>query len=475
MNNTKQRKKCDCMASVHSLINNCLACGRIVCEVEGEGPCSFCANPVYKPENLDEFEEQMNLMKDLENDPDIMQSYIKAVENKNKLIRYDKTDIARKNMIDEDTDWYEIKNDVWQSNEVRKHALNKMIDLEEEEDYAAKNETMTFDLETGKMQAHTIKVDYKKHKNAAAEFLSEVEREQREVEEFEVDERLKSAQKEILENIKNSFKTPKIKEEDLKDKRVPMLTTKIKHDDCYEDFKNAIMKAQSKKAITNELPEECYDKELYKAHPSNLACLSMWQPWASLVIYGFKRFEGRQWDSDYRGPLWIHAGSRQPTPEEIEAVEKQYKLLYQGVSKKDLPEFPNEYPTGCLIGLVDLQSVIDQKTYKQHVPKEYTKESTSEFLFVARNPRRLMVPIRMPGKRGIFNIEPEICRTGLMGLKKVPTNWFPYFADNLPEEVKQIEEGKKEAENTPFKLQEEKQKIFEELQLESNLFLILKI
>lgn len=182
MNNTRQ--KCECMASVHSLINNCLGCGRVVCEIEGEGPCSFCGNPVYKPENLNEYEEQMSLMKDLENDPDIMQSYIKAVENKNKLIRYDKTDIARKNMIDEDTDWYEIKSDVWQSNEVRKHALKKMIDLEEEEEYASKNETVTFDLQTGEVESHKIKVDYKKHKKDATDFLSGIEKEEREVRNF---------------------------------------------------------------------------------------------------------------------------------------------------------------------------------------------------------------------------------------------------------------------------------------------------
>lgn len=38
-------------------------------------------------------------------------------------------------------------------------------------------------------------------------------------------------------------------------------------------------------------------------------CLSMHQPWASLLVLGFKRFEGREWTSKYRGPLWIHATS----------------------------------------------------------------------------------------------------------------------------------------------------------------------
>ena len=81
------RKICGCMGTKYPVINNCLFCGRIVCEAEGEGPCPFCGNPVYRPENMNEFEEQMSLMKEMEEDPALIQSYIKAVENKDKLIR----------------------------------------------------------------------------------------------------------------------------------------------------------------------------------------------------------------------------------------------------------------------------------------------------------------------------------------------------------------------------------------------------
>lgn len=39
-----------------------------------------------------------------------------------------------------------------------------------------------------------------------------------------------------------------------------------------------------------------------------MACLTMHQPWASLLVYGIKRAEGRGWNTDFRGRLWIHAG-----------------------------------------------------------------------------------------------------------------------------------------------------------------------
>lgn len=40
-----------------------------------------------------------------------------------------------------------------------------------------------------------------------------------------------------------------------------------------------------------------------------MTCLTMHQPWASLLVYGIKRAEGRGWTTDFRGRLWIHAGS----------------------------------------------------------------------------------------------------------------------------------------------------------------------
>jgi hypothetical protein len=37
--------------------------------------------------------------------------------------------------------------------------------------------------------------------------------------------------------------------------------------------------------------------------------LSIRQPWAALVVLGFKTVEVRTWATRRRGPLWIHAGN----------------------------------------------------------------------------------------------------------------------------------------------------------------------
>ena len=41
-------------------------------------------------------------------------------------------------------------------------------------------------------------------------------------------------------------------------------------------------------------------------------CLTMHQPWASLLIKGIKIHEGRVWNSNFRGRLWIHSSSKAP-------------------------------------------------------------------------------------------------------------------------------------------------------------------
>ena len=44
----------------------------------------------------------------------------------------------------------------------------------------------------------------------------------------------------------------------------------------------------------------------------------MHQPWASLLVYGLKRIEGRGWPTEHTGQLWIHSTSKQATAQEIE-------------------------------------------------------------------------------------------------------------------------------------------------------------
>ncbi|KAF8017615.1 hypothetical protein BT93_H2721 [Corymbia citriodora subsp. variegata] len=57
-------------------------------------------------------------------------------------------------------------------------------------------------------------------------------------------------------------------------------------------------------------------------------CLTMHQPWASLLVYGIKRIEGRSWPAPIRGHLWIHTSSKVPDESTIKAMEEFYREIY---------------------------------------------------------------------------------------------------------------------------------------------------
>jgi len=75
------------------------------------------------------------------------------------------------------------------------------------------------------------------------------------------------------------------------------------------------------------------------------------------LVHGFKRFEGREWSSKFRGPLWIHSTVKKPSQEEVDYLEQVYRDFYAQIGE-DIPDFPDRYLTGVIVGRVDLVDVI---------------------------------------------------------------------------------------------------------------------
>ena len=121
-------------------------------------------------------------------------------------------------------------------------------------------------------------------------------------------------------------------------------------------------------------------------------CLSMHQPWASYLVAGIKRHEGRTWYSPHRGRLWIHSASKVPSEDEIAMVQQQHLAL--GGQKT----FPDNLPVSCLLGCVDVVDVLAQEEYRERFPDG---ESSSPFVFICENPQELMIKFPMTGQHKI--------------------------------------------------------------------------
>lgn len=59
---------------------------------------------------------------------------------------------------------------------------------------------------------------------------------------------------------------------------------------------------QEQEAVENQEEDlEPEDPSPWTHAQDDGVCISMHQPWASLLVYGFKRVEGRTWSTPYRG------------------------------------------------------------------------------------------------------------------------------------------------------------------------------
>ena len=81
------------------------------------------------------------------------------------------------------------------------------------------------------------------------------------------------------------------------------------------------------------------------------------QPWAWLIVNGYKDIENRSWRTRYRGTLLIQASANLPPKGKLE--EDMGFARRRGV--KDLPE---EFETGGIIGMAELKDCVDNSRSK---------------------------------------------------------------------------------------------------------------
>lgn len=165
---------------------------------------------------------------------------------------------------------------------------------------------------------------------------------------------------------------------------------------------------------------------------------------------GYKRFEGREWSTKYRGPLYIQATSQKPDHEVIQQIEDECRRHYADVID-DMPPFPDRYITGCLIGRVDMVDCLTHEQYCDTVPPKLRESTTAANLFVCRNPMYLDMPLKMVGQPNIYKMPKEMMFGARPLLKKPPYTWWP------PKEFRNLVIGQFDIYPNPYNEQQLKQ------------------
>ncbi|XP_072138383.1 activating signal cointegrator 1 [Mobula birostris] len=410
------RHPCECLGQTHKLINNCLGCGRIVCVQEGSGPCMFCGMLVCTKEEQEilvhDSNKSQKLRKklmgtagsDVSVNPDTFERDLlphqevvlkagleKAIKHKDKLLEYDKTSARRTQVIDDESDYFAADTNQWLSKQEREALRKKEEELRELRHASRRTKKITIDFagrqifeEEGSLDQYYSRLDdlVEEMKSGTQSNTSSGKWDKQ------------SRQQQHLSELVNPniFQSPPVWVE------VTGTGSQRRGNDSHMESRgNAVGSERSRLRIQ--------DRELLEISDDGM-CLSMHQPWASLLVRGIKKVEGRTWYTSHRGRLWIAAAAKRPSPQEVTAVEATYRTMYG----RDI-EFPKDYPTGCLLGCVDLIDCVSQEQYHEQFADQ---ESGSPFVFICTNPQELLVKFPLKGRHKIWKLDSKIHQ----GMKK---------------------------------------------------------
>ncbi|KAF7703324.1 activating signal cointegrator 1 isoform X1 [Silurus meridionalis] len=400
------RHTCDCLAQKHKLINNCLTCGWIVCEQEGSGPCFFCGSLVCTAEEQEILQRDSNKSQKLrkklmgdqvasEGDKDYLPhqetrmkaGLEKAIQHKDKLLEFDKNSVRRTQVLDDESDYFASDSNQWLSTKERETLRKRDEELRELRHASRKDRKITLDFAGRRVveEEENLTQYYNKY-----------------------DETLKAI------NTGTLIQTPKSSAPGNRQHLRELVNPNIQQAaPQWVDVGGGDTTRRSKSEGIEQKAERSrlriQDRELQEMVDGGW-CLSMHQPWASLLTCGIKRMEGRTWYTSHRGRLWIAAAAKRPTPQEIAQVEAMYRQIY----KQDL-QFPKDYPTGCLLGCVNMIDCLSQEQFREQYPHN-SDESASPFVFICTNPQELLVKFPMKGKHKIWKLESQIHQSAKRGL-----------------------------------------------------------
>ncbi|KFQ28750.1 Activating signal cointegrator 1, partial [Merops nubicus] len=392
------RHPCECLGQKHKLINNCLVCGRIVCEQEGSGPCLFCGALVCTKEEQDVLQRDSNksqkllkklmagaessrnldaISKDLlpRQEARLQAGLEMAVKHKDKLLEFDRTSVRRTQVIDDESDYFATDSNQWLSKQEREALQKREQELRELRHASRLTKKITLDFAGRQiLEEDTNMAEYHKKLDETVEAVS-------------------------CGTLGKAAGSP---DAQLTPSSGVLVNPRLLQPaPLWVDQTGLVPQRRVAHSMDagNEPGWErnrlrIQDRELQEISDDGW-CLSMHQPWASLLVKGIKRVEGRTWYTSHRGRLWIAATAKRPSPQEIAELETTYRMLLQ----KDV-EFPSDYPPGCLLGCVEVTDCLSQEQFSEQFP-DLSQESGSPFVFICTNPQEMVVKFPIKGKQKI--------------------------------------------------------------------------
>lgn len=136
-----------------------------------------------------------------------------------------------------------------------------------------------------------------------------------------------------------------------------------------------------------------------------MKCISLMQPFATLVVIGAKQYETRGWQTEYRGPLVIHAGRKFSEEARALCLQEPFRsaLVRAGYRRS------SDLPLGALLGRVTIDDCLPTATVLQQLQREAAELAfgdfrTARWAWKLSEPEVLKRPQTFAGRLGLFDV-----------------------------------------------------------------------
>lgn len=143
-----------------------------------------------------------------------------------------------------------------------------------------------------------------------------------------------------------------------------------------------------------------------------MKAISLWQPWASAIAVGVKRYETRSWTTQVRGQVAIHAAKkRSPNQRAIFEGWLEDHLPIRFAFEDGLELDFDSMPFGAIVAV----ATIDDVQYSGRLLPDLSEAEIAlgdhgpgRFCWMLKDIRRLTRAIDCVGRQGFFNLPPDV-------------------------------------------------------------------
>jgi hypothetical protein len=135
-----------------------------------------------------------------------------------------------------------------------------------------------------------------------------------------------------------------------------------------------------------------------------MKCISVIQPWATLIVLGVKRLETRTWRTPHRGRLAIHATRNFPEAARARCLAEPFHSLLRDAGYLHSADLPR----GAIVGAVELLDCVPGEEALRLVTDspepDFGDYGSGRWAWRLVNPCRLAAPVPFCGRLGLFEV-----------------------------------------------------------------------